>query len=183
MTEIWKDIEGYDGKYQVSNLGRVRSVDHITTDVYNGKERKRPFRGKILKQYVLPSGYVSIHFVCYKPLLVHRAVAKAFVPGYFDGAQVNHKDENKQNNRYDNLEWVTPKENANYGNRNKKCQNAANKQHGYVVEQYSTTGELVSTFPSQRAAAKSIGATARILNLRIDTDKPVNGYLFKRKNK
>lgn len=180
MTEIWKDIEGYDHKYQVSNLGRVRSVDHITIDVYNGKERKRTFKGKMLKQEILPSGYVNIRIVAYPHIVVHRAVALAFVPGHFDGAQVNHIDENKQNNRADNLEWVTPKQNANHGTRNQKCSEAAIRQCGCDVEQY-LDGVIVATYKSQVAAAKAIGVTERIMNLRIDTTKEIKGYLFKRK--
>ena len=117
MTEIWKDIEGHEGVHQVSNLGNIRSIDHID-------KNHRHCKGKILKPRLIRRGYLQVTFRSYKPLYVHRAVAMAFVPGYFDGAQVNHKDENKTNNNAENLEWCTRKYNANYGTRNLRIKKA-----------------------------------------------------------
>ena len=101
--EIWKDIEGYEGLYQVSNQGRVKSLDYHCT----GKERT-------LKQQIT-RGYYQVR-LCkngeQKFYRVHRLVAKAFVSGYKDGYVVNHIDENKTNNHYTNLEWVTYRENS-----------------------------------------------------------------------
>ena len=181
MNEIWKDIEGYDGIYQVSNLGRVRSVDHIGNTGGRKAGRTALYKGKVLKQQISSSGYFQVVLVRYPNISVHRAVAKAFVPGYFEGAQVNHKDENKQNNRYDNLEWVTQKENNNYGTRNKRCLEWLNKNRAISVEQYTLDGILVAEYPSQGAAARSIGCCQKDIHRAIDTHHTVKGYRFKRK--
>ena len=179
MSEVWKDIEGYEGRYQVSNLGRIRSIPHTTIST-SGK--KRPFQGKILRTHILSSGYRS---VCVrkpnKRILVHRAVAIAFVPGYFDGAQVNHKDENKRNNRVDNLEWVTAKENINYGTHNSRCHNWVNENQAIAVEQYATDGSYVKSYPSLCATARAMGVCVERIRVAIKTQGKVKGYLFKRK--
>lgn len=104
--EIWKDIEGYKGLYQVSNLGRIKSLG-------NNKNKKE----KILKSHYDNNGYYSI--VLYKnnnrkKYLIHRLIAEAFIPNPNNLPCVNHKDENKQNNNVDNLEWCTQKYNMKY---------------------------------------------------------------------
>lgn len=99
--EIWKDIEGYEGLYQVSNLGRVKSL-------YRRKERIL-----IASQ---SNGYYQVTLVLNKVKnikYVHRLVAETFIPNPNNLPQVGHKDETKSNNRVDNLEWVTNKENSN----------------------------------------------------------------------
>ena len=112
MEEIWKDVVGYEGYYQVSNLGRVRSLDRIAS---NG----RKIKGKILSTKVnTPPYYPRVSLSVngkMKLVQVHRLVAQAFVynPDPEHKTQVGHKDESRTNNRADNLEWVTPKENSN----------------------------------------------------------------------
>ena len=112
MEEIWKDVVGYEGYYQVSNLGRVRSLDRIAS---NG----RKIKGKILSTKVnTPPYYPRVSLSVngkMKLVQVHRLVAQAFVynPDPEHKTQVGHKDESRTNNRADNLEWVTPKENTN----------------------------------------------------------------------
>ena len=107
--EIWKDVKGYESLYQVSNLGRIRSIK-------NGI--------KIKKQYERPNGYMQVclcqngKITTYK---THRLVAEAFIPNINNLPEVNHKDENKINNCVDNLEWCTSSYNKNYGTRNTKC--------------------------------------------------------------
>lgn len=176
MTEIWKDIEGYEG-YQVSNLGRIRSVDRTRMC---GK-RERRFKGRILKEHFMPNGYLQACFPEGKSIYIHRAVAFAFVPGYFEGAQVNHIDENPHNNRWDNLEWVTPKQNINHGNCISKIRNSLEKLYGCTIEQYTKEGEFIATYPSIHAAARATGANRRNITKSLDTNHVVKGYLFKRK--
>lgn len=112
MEEIWKDVVGYEGYYQVSNLGRVRSLDRIAS---NG----RKIKGKILSTKAnTPPYYPRVSLSVngkMKLVQVHRLVAQAFVynPDPEHKTQVGHKDESRTNNRADNLEWVTPKENSN----------------------------------------------------------------------
>ena len=128
--EIWKDIyftneDGtlYDfrGKYQVSNLGRVRSLDTTKTYINNGTLCSRNFKGKILSQKENHHGYLRVR-LWDRPnsydFFVHRLVAYMFLnDNNIQGKQINHKDENKKNNNVDNLEWVTPQENCTYGTR------------------------------------------------------------------
>lgn len=112
--QIWKDISGYEGKYQVSNTGKVRSLN------YNGT------KGKMMRLKLSNNnhyGYKRVRLYKngkYKAYLVHRLVALAFIPNPNNYSFINHKDENPSNNYYKNLEWCTPKYNSNYGTRNEK---------------------------------------------------------------
>lgn len=107
--EIWKDIEGYEGLYQVSNLGRVKSLS-----------KKRGFgeqKEKVLKPWITNLGYCTV--TLYKNSLsqikrVHRLVAEAYIPNPENKETVNHIDGNKQNNTVENLEWNTQSENINH---------------------------------------------------------------------
>ena len=123
MQEVWIDIDSYEGLYQISNLGRVRRLPKIITDVSQGGVRKRLFDGRILSQSFAGCGYKSVMLSkdgCVKRHNVHRLVAQAFIPNPNNLPEINHLDEDKTNNCVDNLEWCTPKYNSNYGNRNKK---------------------------------------------------------------
>ena len=109
--EIWKDIKGYEGLYQISNKGRVKTLG-------NNKTRKEKIRdGKIDR------GYKRI-LLCKngkkKQCLIHRLVAEAFLPNPDNLPVVNHKDENKLNNNVENLEWCTQAYNVNYSHNNCK---------------------------------------------------------------
>ena len=108
MTEAWKDIKGYEGYYQVSNLGRVKSIDKLrfNSDVI--------IKGKILKPWDNSHGYLQVKFVknrVKKMPKVHRLVAQTFLGLDPNRVFVNHKDGNRSNNNIDNLEWVTRREN------------------------------------------------------------------------
>ena len=109
MQEIWKEIEGYEGLYEVSNLGRVRSLDREQFQIGNGGSYfKRIYKGRILKFKIDYHGYYRVHLSVNgerKHYLVHRLVAEAFIPNPNNLPCVNHKDEDKTNNSVDNLEW------------------------------------------------------------------------------
>ena len=111
MTEVWKDIDGYEGLYQVSNLGNVKSLNYLHT----GKE--------MILNPGLSKGYLKIT-LCkdgkHKKYYVHRLVAEAFIPNPNGYQYVNHKNEDKQANFVENLEWVSHSLNINYGTRNKR---------------------------------------------------------------
>ena len=114
-NEIWKDIEGYEGLYQVSNYGRIKS---LCRKVNNSNCSTRVIKEIIMKIHTHINGYcfVVLSFKQkQKPQRIHRLVAQAFISNPDNYPQVNHKDENKLNNRVDNLEWCTIKYNVNYG--------------------------------------------------------------------
>lgn len=122
MEEIWKDIEGYEGLYQVSNLGNVKS---LRKRIDKGKCH-RHFDEKILKPIETNRGYLRVK-LCkdrkIKKIRVHRLVAEAFIKR--PELEVNHIDGNKKNNKVENLEWVTQRE---------------NKQHAWITGLYHKKG-------------------------------------------
>lgn len=112
MEETWKDVKGYEGKYEISNFGRIKS--------YAQKSN-----GRIMDGYIDKKGYKTIHLYD-KPqhgkwYKIHRLVASAFIDNPDNLPQVNHKDEDKANNRVDNLEWCTNDYNGHYGTRAKRA--------------------------------------------------------------
>lgn len=143
MQEVWKDISGFEGLYQVSNLGRVKSL------------KSRGKREHILSADV-NNTYPHVN-LCknFKPytFLVHRLVAQAFIPNPDNLPEVNHKDEVKTNNCVDNLEFCTRKYNVNYGT---GIQRSANTQSIPVVQK-TLDGKIVATYKSSAEAKRQTG--------------------------
>ena len=138
MKEIWKDIKGYEGLYQVSNKGNVKSLNYNRT----GEER-------ILRPWVDNNEYLRVKLYrkgnC-KKLLVHRLVLMAFAPiNNMDKFDVNHKDENKKNNNLDNLEWCDRSYNINYGTRNQKISKP-------IIQLDPTTNKVINIYRSAMEA-------------------------------
>lgn len=138
MVEIWKPIKGYEGLYEVSNLGRIRNPRK------NNKIMKLHDTGRYFQICLCKEGKA-------KHLLVHRIVAESFIANPKELPQVNHKDENTRNNYIDNLEWVTGYQNLIYGNRIKRiaCSNSK------PVKAFNDFGELVAEYNSLKDAATS----------------------------
>lgn len=128
--EVWKDIKGYEGIYKVSNLGRVKSSDRMIHYGVHGDPSAKCFRkGRILREGI-QSGYKAISLSKegkVKRCLIHRLVAESFVPNPNNYPEVNHRDEDKLNNRADNLEWCTKSYNINFGNRNNEVRKKFSK--------------------------------------------------------
>jgi hypothetical protein len=115
MTEQWKAIEGYEGLYEVSNLGNVRSLDRT---IRHSDGKVTNFKGQVLKYGVHYKGYLVVYLTKNskkKSVKIHRLVATAFIPNPDNLPHVNHKDENKTNNHVSNLEWCSNKYNVLYG--------------------------------------------------------------------
>lgn len=149
--EIWKDILGYERLYQVSNFGRVKSLNY----------HRMSFE-KILKQFY-KNGYYFVTLVKNKihiSYLVHRLVAQAFIDNPDNLPQVNHKDENKLNNSVDNLEWCDASYNINYGNRNKRVAIKKSKK----VYQYDLNGNLIKEWSSITECEKEGFNRSNIIN-------------------
>lgn len=151
--EKWKDVKGFEGWYEVSNIGRVRSVER---DIKHscGKVQKNPSKIKKPQLHKSGKGYHTLqlfknskHFKRY----VHRMVAEAFIPNPLNKPQVNHIDGNPKNNHVDNLEWVTSLENMQHANENRLLDLRK------PIRRISTSGKL-QEFDSVKEAAKSVGA-------------------------
>lgn len=186
MLEEWKTIEGTDEKYSVSNLGNVKRNAHYTiVSPYsihpNGA--KVFYKERFVKKYVCKEGYEVVHlqgendkkFVA----KVHRLVANAFIPNHNNLPQINHIDENRTNNRADNLEWCDAKYNANHGTRKEKLQ----KTSGIKVAQYDLSGNLIKIWDSISQASRSFGAKTTINIRRVCKGEPgrktYRGFLWK----
>lgn len=112
--EIWKDVDGYEGIYQVSNKGRIKSLDRCFI-----RKDGKPIRlkGQILRGHHDTKGYIQIELKCRGKRdlrALHRLVALAFIPNPYNKPQLNHKDGNKENNCTENLEWCTCQENIRH---------------------------------------------------------------------
>lgn len=182
MIEIWKDIVGYEGLYQVSNLGRIRN------------------NSIVLKSYT-QFGYNSVGLwkdkKC-KKFRVHRLVAQAFIPNPHNFPHINHKDENKTNNivyvnpdksvdfEKSNLEWCTPKYNNSYGTKTKrqletyKKHNTSNAEKEVVM--LSLDGDIVNVYKSLSDASRqtglSLGSLSEVCN-KMPHRLTLGGYKWK----
>ena len=160
--EIWKPIDGYEGYYEVSSTGLLRSVDHSVVRAVNGGLRVSTVRGRFIKARIGKNGYKIVTLSregIRKHFTLHRIVAIAFVPNPYNYNCVNHKDENKLNNKPDNLEWCTHRYNDNYGTKPKKISQShlRNPPRFREVSQFSENGAFIKTFHSAASAARKTG--------------------------
>ena len=145
-AEVWKDIPHYEGRYQVSNYGRIWSV----------------YRSRIIKPFTEKRGYQRVQLAKatgkYQMELVHRLVALAFIPNPNKYTQVNHKDENPTNNRVENLEWCDAKYNTNY---------SAWKM-GYCIKQLDINGNIIAKYRSLTDAERKTGISRKTIKKILD---------------
>lgn len=153
--EIWKDIEGLEGIYQVSNLGRVKSLPRTILDRNN---HKKQINGQYMTASDNGHGYLTVMLRENNKGVrryIHRLVAQAFIPNPNNLPEVNHKDENKQNNIASNLEWVDYLTNRIYGTRLDRL-SKANTIHKTVV-QYDLDFNYITEYESAKQAADILG--------------------------
>lgn len=158
MEEMWKDIKGYEELYWVSNLGRVKSKRKIL----------KPINSEYLKVGLSKNGIQTTKYI-------HRLVAETFL-GKSD-LQVNHKDENKHNNCVDNLEWITFKENMNYGTKQDRESLIKTK---YNVLQYDLDGNLIKKWFNLREIIQNTNyKKSNIQYCCLGKNKTAYGYIWK----
>ena len=159
MEEVWKAIPGYEGYYEISNTGKVRSLTRV---IMRSDGKKLPIIGKELKQYIGKDGYYKVR-LCKDGVMtnfpVHRLVALTFISNPDKLPCVNHKNENRLNNNIDNLEWCTYEYNNNYGTRNEKISQTMSqvKEHPVIMCD-KITHEPIKEFSSITVAAKELGS-------------------------
>ena len=173
MSEEWRDVVGYEGRYQVSSTGRVKSL-----------KRKdclgRTIRERMLKACDNGRGYLYISLSDgtgeHKRHYIHRLVGEAFVPNPLEKEDVNHKDENPSNNHASNLEWLTHKENLNYGMRNERVAKANSKP----VAQYTKDGAFIKVWASAAEVKRQLGFNhSNIIQVAKGNRKTACGFIWK----
>lgn len=186
MKEEWRDIPQYEGLYQVNNQGQIRSIDRI---VRRNGETTKNLRGFILLPLYQKSGYMFVFLSKNgkaKRMAIHRAVALAFIPNPENKPEVNHINEDKTDNRVENLEWATIKENRNYGTRIARGianRNQTGEKNGMFgkrgslnpnskkVLQYDLSGQFIREYDSVKMAAEMTHSNASSIA------RVANGYL------
>lgn len=178
-NEIWKAIPDFEGYYEVSTLGRIRSVDRYV--ICRGR-KKRLIKGKLLKPRLYKDGYFDVKLHKdnhrYKTRRINRLVALTFIPNSNSLPYVNHKDENPLNNRVDNLEWCTHRYNMNYGTIKFRIAKTLSKP----INQYDKQGDLLRTYSSIKEASnqfQSKYADTNISHCLKGTNKTAYGYIWK----
>lgn len=171
--ENWKDIVGYEGLYRVSSLGRVMTLNYRHT----GVER-------ILKQQTDKGGYkcVTLTYGGRKSYKVHRLVAEAFIPNPENKPQVNHINEDKSDNRVENLNWMTNRENSNWGTKSVRLGQSLtnNPKRSSSVSQYTLTGAFVSDYPSIHEASRQTGIRVGNIHMTCTGNRrSAGGYIWK----
>lgn len=166
--ENWKDIKDYEGLYQVSDNGDVRSLN------YNGTKERRNLKFGKTNKYLQVLLYKDKKK---KRFLVHRLVAEAFIPNPLNLPQINHKDENPSNNKVSNLEWCDNKYNHNYGTINKRVADKLSKP----VLQFTLNGEFVREWSSTAECGRNgfdFSAVAKCCRGKL---KQYKGFIWKYK--
>lgn len=162
MQEIWKDVKGYEGIYQISSLGRLRSLDRIVVTKAGWTKRHK---GVLIKtECVQNSGYIKVDLHKNgkaKPYLLHRIVAETFLENPNSFPQVNHKDQNKLNNCAYNLEWCTQLYNNHYGDCMERGANTQRKE----FYQMDMNGNIIKKWKGFKKIQRELGYQRKLIYL------------------
>lgn len=197
MIEKWKAIPCFQGLYEASNLGRIRSIDR---EVHRNGLTSKFIKGKILSPNTQKNGYKVVSLSKQgkiQSFRVHRLVALAWIPNPDNLSEVNHLNEDKADNSVSNLSWVSHQENTRYGTRISRCisnrdqSREKNGMYGKIgglnpnakaVLKFSLNGDLIAEYPSLLEAAQSEACTRDSIRNNIKgRTKHCRGYIWKYK--
>jgi len=166
QPEIWKDIIGYEGKYQISNIGEVKSLDRIISARNNSFSFRR---GRIMKQKTDKKGYKYVSLLDFdineKNHRIHRLVATCFLENTDNLPVVNHKDGDKKNNNVLNLEWCTSSHNSQEAVRLGLVKSGANHKDSKVICRLDLSGKALEIYSCLMEASKKTGINSGNISL------------------
>ena len=173
MFEEWRPVVGYEGLYEVSNLGEVRSLPRVMKSRH-GSGMGYHMKGKVLKKIDSPNGYYFVPLGKGKSGFVHRLVLEAFVPNPEGKPCCDHIDANRHNNNVSNLRWATFSENNSHPH-------AVALRSNPVLQLDKITGEIIARYPSTRQAGKAVGSM-HVGSCCLGKRKTAGGYKWKYEN-
>ena len=175
MSEIYKDIKGYEGLYQISNLGNIKRLEHTK---YNPLTKTNSvYKEHLIKKHINKKGYYQVT-LCknskIKSINVHRLIAEAFIPNPDNLPCINHIDGNKNNNRVDNLEWCSLKYNVQHAYKNNLMMNCKK------VKQYDLNNNFLKKYNSINEASKQTNTNQGGISMCIlGKRKTAGGFIWK----
>lgn len=164
IQEEWRDVIGYEGLYEISNYGNIRSKDRYVACCYGSKQF---IRGRFLSANPNKKGYLMISLYRNhksKVKYIHRLVAEAFIPNPNNLPQVNHKDECKTNNIYTNLEWCDATYNLNYGTVKQRISERHKDKGTPIVQMTKHTEDIIAVHINSQRAMDITGIDASAIN-------------------
>ena len=168
-VEIFLTIRDFPD-YKISNFGRVFS-----------KKKNTFINGRPNTQGYYQVGLRDVNCENTVWVLIHRLVAEYFVPNLVMGTQINHKDQNKSNNRWSNLEWCDPKDNINHGTRTIRATESYKRNRNFIICQYDLDGNLIAEYNTPKDAALAVGGRTDSIRWALDGKlKTSYGYSWKR---
>lgn len=185
MNEEWRDIKGYENLYQVSNFGRIKSLDRYKITKGRYGKLKIKIKGKVLKPCLNHDGYYEVVLSKdgkAKMFRLHRIVANTFIENKRVANQVNHINGNKLDNRVDNLEWCTCKENIRHAVNNNLIKPVKGKNHYLAkkIGKFDKNNNLINIYETITEAGKQNKIlNTSIVNCLKGRSKTSGGYIWK----